>query len=372
MPPMSPMPAETRADPRSHLVRALEADLIGPFTLEPAATETLALAPTRWYLTGFLAPEHAPPPVEEPVDDGDVLAGDDEDEQDGSGPEGVAKGPRTLPSSIGLSVLLPPAVRGGATDSVAVRLDYADYVGTAEEPAPDAKRREASKNLRWTRVPRSATAELSLDAAKLAEGHAIAPGLFVVGHLGTATAHGLLPGTRALSLFVVNKRPVGERFDESCVFQVRLEVRHAAGLVARPNRRDEGSDEEDEQVADLQFRARCEWAVGHGVSVQPMREGERIVGAETVWLPSAQVPRVETREIPSVTTSMDALAEPMTGAALRARLAPLVEEYATWIADKRALPLGRRRLGFDGQPRQDARHAALACGRGQGAYRARD
>jgi len=51
--------------PRAHLVRALEADLIGPFRrvlLGPKgeegldSEEILKLLPSRWYLTGFLAP----------------------------------------------------------------------------------------------------------------------------------------------------------------------------------------------------------------------------------------------------------------------------------------------------------------------------
>jgi hypothetical protein len=47
------MPVAT--EDREHLVRALEADLVGPF--DPAVpAEVLLLAPPRWYLTGFLAP----------------------------------------------------------------------------------------------------------------------------------------------------------------------------------------------------------------------------------------------------------------------------------------------------------------------------
>jgi hypothetical protein len=42
-------------DVREHLVRALEHDLVGPFTPD----ELLPLPPSRWYLTGFLAPQTA-------------------------------------------------------------------------------------------------------------------------------------------------------------------------------------------------------------------------------------------------------------------------------------------------------------------------
>ncbi|MCP4660956.1 MAG: hypothetical protein GY856_36610 [bacterium] len=45
---------------REHLIAALHADLVGPF-LPPTedgeeAEEILRLPPSRWYLTGFLAP----------------------------------------------------------------------------------------------------------------------------------------------------------------------------------------------------------------------------------------------------------------------------------------------------------------------------
>ena len=61
---------------REHLVRALEADLVGPFDPESGA-EILPLAPSRWYLTGFLAPQGV---EDEDPDDSSPEAGDDEDD----------------------------------------------------------------------------------------------------------------------------------------------------------------------------------------------------------------------------------------------------------------------------------------------------
>jgi len=43
-------------DLREHIVQAIEADLVGLFGLDPAATESLSTALLRWYTTGFLAP----------------------------------------------------------------------------------------------------------------------------------------------------------------------------------------------------------------------------------------------------------------------------------------------------------------------------
>ena len=47
-------------DVRQRLVEALEADLIGPFVPDShpqGGQEVLPIAPSRWYLTGFLAPQ---------------------------------------------------------------------------------------------------------------------------------------------------------------------------------------------------------------------------------------------------------------------------------------------------------------------------
>ena len=45
-------------DTREHLVRTVTAEMVGPFDLDnPDAAEVLKLPPSRWYLTGYLAPE---------------------------------------------------------------------------------------------------------------------------------------------------------------------------------------------------------------------------------------------------------------------------------------------------------------------------
>lgn len=335
------------ADPRTHLLRALEADLIGPFTLDSGAVETLPLAPTRWYLTGFLAPQHAAPESAE-LEEDDLDGGDDEDDPDAGPADRAPKGPRVFAASIGLSVLLPPLAEAAGPDEIQVTLSYADYLAV-EPPRADtpagAQPRAPSKVRHWQRAPHpSATLTLALDGKALRDGREMAPGLWIEGHIGVASSPGLPDGTRALSVFVVNRRPLpeGRLFDESCIFQVSLELRHAAGLVPRPNRRDERSTEEDEKVADLQFRGCSEWAVGHGVSVEafaPEGPDRRVTGARTTWLPHHEVERVETLELRDVTTSMDALAEPLSGAALKDQLEKLVTHYGTWLEQQRRAPL---------------------------------
>lgn len=60
-------------DIRNELTRALRLDLIGPESDEPQASEILPIAPSRFYLTGFLAPLTAPA-AQKADDDEQVLS----------------------------------------------------------------------------------------------------------------------------------------------------------------------------------------------------------------------------------------------------------------------------------------------------------
>ena len=60
----------TSADVRSRLTHALRLDVIGPEPEEPQSSEILPIAPSRWYLTGFLVPWNAP--AQQKRDDNDT------------------------------------------------------------------------------------------------------------------------------------------------------------------------------------------------------------------------------------------------------------------------------------------------------------
>src|SRR5690606_23770600 len=128
-------------------------------------------------------------------------------------------------------------------------------------------------------------------------------GVYVRGKLSTTTIREADDGARAvraLSLFVVNERAPSEekgRADEQFLFQVKLEVDHAAGLVPRPSRQGERATDWDDRVADLQFRHRFEHAVGHNVSVEIAPGLTDVARARTTWLPQHEVRRVVTREL---------------------------------------------------------------------------
>ncbi|MEE9195446.1 MAG: hypothetical protein V3U44_06365 [Alphaproteobacteria bacterium] len=74
---------------------------------------------------------------------------------------------------------------------------------------------------------------------------------------------------------------------------------------------------------------------GHGVSA----EWEIVDGAchllRTAWIPSAEVEKTETVDVPGVELSMEALGALADGAAAEAALRPLVTQYRTWIEARR-------------------------------------
>lgn len=147
-------------------------------------------------------------------------------------------------------------------------VSYAEYLAESSKEDEGKKPRQV-----WRRIPRApVSVQVPLNAKTIAAGISLpdTSGLYLRGKLGRAEGYGLPDGTLALSLFIINERTPGERGrrDEPFIFQVRLELSFAAGFVPRPNLRDEASSDWDDRVADLQFRNRFEYGVGHGVSVE--------------------------------------------------------------------------------------------------------
>ncbi len=272
------------ASPRSHLFAALHADAIGPFAgrdAQATSTEELELAPSSWYLTGFLAPQ-GDRETQDATDDEELPAGDDVSEEESTGAEPEPKQKKQFPASLGLSVLLPAK----GPDAVEVTLSFAEYY-------KDGKR--------WKRRPRPPVVfEVPLAAREMqvpdTDKIRIRTKLETV---VDAHKQGLPKGTRALSLFVVNERAEGDKGkrDEEFLFQVELELAYAAGIVARPNRRGEKSKDWDELVADMQFRERREYAVGHNVAVAVPPGQDPVTRVSTCWMPTAEIAPVKPRSV---------------------------------------------------------------------------
>ena len=339
------VPFATGAAVRSHLIDALRADIVGPFAGadQHDAAEVLPLPPSRWYLGGFLAPESGRM-VDDPNQDDEEGAGDDEASEDAGFEEPAPKQRKVFPASIGLAVLLPP----GDGDHILARLRWAEYTRDEIEAPPTAEGRKRKRKV-WTRHPRGPIdTPVPLDAAALEKGIRVTDtdGIWLFGKLEPTEIRGLKQGTRALSLFVVNRRSTPEpgRADEGFLFQVSLELEATTGFVPRPDRtRESDRHGPDEQVADLQYRDHHETVVGHGVAAEVSPGAPRIDGRPTrvrsCWLPCAEVRRVKPQSDPRIETRMDVLAALSGPTDIMASLGGLAAAYDEWIATQSAIPL---------------------------------
>lgn len=332
----------TSAEVRGKLVDALNLDLVAPGRDLGDAAELLPQSPSRWYLTGFLAPLDAKPEQRSNVDaDDEVSAAGEAGLDDDLTPEPAAAAKqRYFPSSIGLSILLAPEAK-----ALKVRVCWGDY-----------RREGDDRSETWRRTPREE--EVSLAAPERldrpheykvprSDGLKIALMVQPVGRFDPQA--GLPAGTRTVSVFLVNRRTPRELEslkDEAFAFQTELELHADALFLARPDARGLLSDEWDENVADLQYRDVGEYAVGHNVAA----DGDAHC-VHTCWIPGARVQRVAPAEIRGATLGMDGLGALQDGADARNKLMPLVEQYREWIRAQQALvpdtPAKRQATGTD-------------------------
>ena len=141
------------------------------------------------------------------------------------------------------------------------------------------------------------------------------------------------------------------------IFQVELEVACAEGFVPRPNVSGENKADWDDKVSDLQFRDRCEFAVGHNVATtsdSPAQLGGPTTRVRTTWIPTAEVRRVKAHSEKNVTVGMDELALLTDGGHAERELARLPEAYGEWIAKQRA-----KEIDVAGSPRAETQAALM-------------
>ena len=335
-------------DVRARLMDALRLDLVGPRPDHPAHAayeeEVLPIAPSKWYLTGFLVPYEAPA-TQKGDDDGNdgldqvgraVAADDDQAPEVASARKGM------FPSSLGLSVLVPAAMT-----QLTVKVAWADYapVGQAAEEdhggvvVPEAEPTERTGRGRWKRMPREVETPVALTEGTHAPvglpGH---EDLKVVVSVRRVTDSGLVAhGTRSVSVFLVNYRPPAPdvRRDAAYVFQPDLTLRGHEPFVARPDLHGQSSDDWDEKVADLQYRDAVEYGVGHNVAALAVEDaGGQCREVKSAWMPTADVEKVVPRRLDDVQLGMEALAAAESGAAVRTMVGPMVSAYEAWIAEQ--------------------------------------
>ena len=125
---------------RSRILDALRLDLGGPRPGEPGrdayAEEVLPVAPSKWYLTGFLVPYEAPAQQRADDDSDDTLDQVDRpvEGDDDSAPEATSARKAFFPSSMGLSVLV-----ARNTAELQVRVTWADYAQVIDEDGDRAE-----------------------------------------------------------------------------------------------------------------------------------------------------------------------------------------------------------------------------------------
>ena len=318
---------------RERLVETLELDLIGPTDEgHPSADEAISgrERPSNWYVTGFLVPTGA-----RPQDRSD----DDEDEvgetpasaglAEESNEEGSAKKKTLFPSSIGLSFFAP-----SETKRLEVTARWGDY-SRAPREMEDGKKAEV-----WKRSPRKETIIVDLGSAE-EECRVPRSGGLALRRLERDLGHetndlGIPPGTRAISLFLVNRRPAPEKSpDTAYAFQAQIEVRASAPFVPRSDPPSAGVDPQEGRIADLHYRDAHEYAVGHGVAADWESGSGPCHRVWTTWMGRAEVERTDADDDHGVELSMGALGALESGTSADLALRPLVERYREWIQEQR-------------------------------------
>ena len=339
---------------RQELVETLRLDLIGPRPQDLALErERLPQTPSRWYLTGFLAPTDAPEEQraqdsEEELDEGsEPLHGSD----DSSTPERSSSKRLLFPSSIGLSILVDED-----TTELRVDVSWGDYSpepnddeeGTAEGEEGEegingvAKRRPAA----WVREPRAESVRINLrgsadDDSPATEDIPWSDGLEIaclVRRTSITTVTGSVP-VRAVSLFVVNRRPSvadNDLQDTAFAFQVEVAVEADGQIVPRADLHGLENDDWDERLADLHYGDVLEYAVGHNVSTRAELSENTCRRVHTEWMPQSRVDRVVPTRIRDVEFGMEALGALSSPDDARKLLMPLVDQYREWIGDQRS------------------------------------
>ncbi len=355
----------TPADVRDRLIHALRVDLVGPALADEILDET----PTRWYLTGFLAPLNAS------VDQrSDPTANDEPDllepasaaaEDNGEPPRASARS-SPFPASLGLSVLV-----SADTSTLSVQLNWGDYrwvrlqpdslqpeevrlkpdpqpeeVRLKPDPQPEEVRLKPDPPLepeQWQRSPHHAAFTLNLPAMGN-HPRQVQP-VPTDPRLKLAYSVRLIPDrpdrARVVSVFLSNERGdalTAERRDEHYVFQPEITVTSPTPFLPQPNLRGrDDHDEWDERLADLHYRDVQDYAVGHGVATAADRDPDgHCRTVRTAWIPEAAVDFVAPSKIPAVELRMEILAALPDAATAQTALQPLLSAYRAWIQQQRA------------------------------------
>ena len=218
----------TPLEVRKELVDALRLDLVGPIGPLGNPKETLTQTPSRWYLTGFLVPTDADaeqrcdPTSNDELDQAAEPAGLDDD----STPEKPAARRSYLPSSMGISVLLP--AEANELDAV---VRYGEYMRVEHDE-------DYTGPQHWRRIPREEVVPVKIDGQVPDSGVVAIPNsrgvelVWSIRRVPDGHVDGGLPdGTRSLSVFVVNRRKAARCCARRTCGSARPAARRTCGAV---------------------------------------------------------------------------------------------------------------------------------------------
>ena len=316
---------------RERLVEALRLDLVGPYPGHALAEERLPgwMRPSSWYLTGFLIPTGTPPEKRADADENEdfELVPESAGLAEESNEERKAAKKAYFPSSMGLSFLVPKDAH-----ALTVTVLWGDYELVEIEGS------EGKVVSVWQRRPREErlTVALAGDESPRVQDVPGSRGLQLQVAERTIETDELgerFPsGTRSVSVFLVNRRTAHQdKPDLAYAFQAEIEVHGDRPFVPRSDPRGAFAEDWDEQVADLHYADTPELATGHGVSAEWEIAGGACHLLRTAWIPSAEVEKTATVEIPGVELAMESLGALKDGAAAETALRPLAARYREWI-----------------------------------------
>lgn len=373
---------------RGELVRRMKRDLIGPTCAadDDLARERLsgtAGSPSRWYLTGFLSPDDdaspakavEPAPPREDEEELELSVGDTVRAEEPEEPDAPVARRRFLPSSLGLTVMLPPDVTN--IDAV---VSWGDYVTDPPLPPEILDGGAGAPGVDWVRKPGRAEFTLPVPTDGEVITHTL-PGSAAPGKPGGALqlaiqarlAPHAAPGSpdakvRVVTVFLINRRVSvpGRYADLTYIFQACLALRCEPGFEPQYDLSRYRSDDPDDRLADLHYRDAPAYAVGLGVAVCVTPDADGVVRqVATEAMPRAAVERVEPADIPDVTLDMASLADLAggDGQTLAAALQPLITAYAAW-SEAEAIKVDRD-LKISGADRRRDTAARLISAQGK-------
>lgn len=339
------MPGSSKRESRSRILEALERELMGPTT----ADESINEFPTTRYIVGRLAPLKSEIPDYEKDE---LAAGNDDDE----GGEYEPQPPLIVgfsPSSMGLSFLVSQE-----TKTINANAAWGDY---------RREKDESEGGTYWQRYQRAVLVEgipvdkigkltpIPLSKSNAPASVTITPdGFRRPGEDGDGDGQVFLEGVvhhidgaKAVSLFLVNRRPKGDDADKAkdqqWLMQPKLQVFGADKgpiFIAKDFDKDISKDPEI-ATANLLYRDAKEFATGHGVAagwdgLNVTRDRASLLFTD--FIPNFEVPSLiaQSGAIPGLNLDMLELSKCATPNDLFQAIEPLLLAYEQWVADRKA------------------------------------